>query len=81
MAREAERRAAIIGGVQAVIDKSYDDIQQSCLRRAKGDSIKAEALQDCSYWEYYYRAFHYNKYVEQHNAEIEKAGKQATTNK
>lgn len=69
----AEERRRIIGGVQAIIDKSYDDIQQSCLVRAKGDSIKAEELQDCSYWEYYYRAYQYNIYVERRNAEIEKS--------
>lgn len=53
------------------IDDVYESIGQSCLLRAEGDQTKADALYNCSYFEYYYRIEQYNKWAAAQKKELE----------
>ena len=50
--------------VESIVADLYDNVADSCLRRAEGDQQKADYLFDCSYFEYYYRIRNYNRYID-----------------
>lgn len=51
----------------------YSDIEQSCLDRAEGNQRDADYLQDCTYFEYFWRIVQYNTYAKRVKAAMKKA--------
>lgn len=49
----------------------------SCLKRADGDQIRADKMQDKGYWEYYWDLENYNRYCEDLKTQHESRGNNA----
>lgn len=47
--------------------------------RADGNQQQADYLEDCTYFDYYYRMMHYNEFVERKNKAIKDAFKQPSS--
>lgn len=53
----------------------YDNVKASCLMRADGNQKDADYIEDCSYFDYYYRIIKYNEFVKNRNEAIKNATK------